>query len=72
MRRFETRLRILEVQQKPTGWRSSGLATLLAYAALHPRQLWEMPTREDLADEPTGLARLLLEARQSVNSVPPS
>lgn len=64
-RRFETRLRELEAQQEPAVWRSSGLATLLAYAALHPPQPWEIPTREDLADTPTGLARLLLEARQS-------
>jgi hypothetical protein len=64
MRRFERRLRELEAQQEPAVWRSSGLAALLAYAALHPPAPWELPDLADLTSPPTGLARLLLEARQ--------
>ena len=64
-RRFETRLRELEAQQEPAWWRSSGLATLLAYAALHPPEPWELPDLADLTTPLTGLARCLWEARQS-------
>jgi hypothetical protein len=63
-RRFESRLRHLEAQHEPAWWRSSGLADLLAYAALHPSRPWDVPELADLTSPPTGLARLLAEARQ--------
>jgi hypothetical protein len=63
-RRFGTRLQALEAQQEPAGWRSSGLAALLAYVALHPPRPWELPELTDLTAPPTGLARCWLEARQ--------
>jgi hypothetical protein len=64
MTRLKTRIQALEALQEPAWWRSSGLASLLADAALHPPEPWELSDLADLADEPTGLARLLAEARQ--------
>jgi hypothetical protein len=63
MRRFEARLRELEAVRTPAWWRSSGLATLLRQAALHPPKPWELPDLADLTTPPTGLARCLWEAR---------
>jgi hypothetical protein len=63
-RRFETRLRVLEAQHQPVWWRGSGLADLLRDATLHPPAPWELPELADLTTPPTGLARLLVEARQ--------
>jgi hypothetical protein len=63
-RRFETRLRTLEAQQDPAWWHSSGLAALLAYAALHPPRPSDVPELADLTSLPTGLAQLLAAARQ--------
>ena len=64
MRRFETKLRALEARQHPAPLAGLGLATLLAYAALHPPRPWELPDLADLTTPPTGLARCLREARQ--------
>jgi hypothetical protein len=60
------RLAVLERRvDPPAGWQDTrGLAALLAYAKQHPRA----PGGEDMDDEvdapPTGLARLLWQARQ--------
>jgi hypothetical protein len=64
MARLKARIQALEAPQEPSCWHSEGLAPLLAHAALHPPAPWELPTLEALTDEPTGLARCLLEARQ--------
>ena len=64
--RFEGRLRRLEQQAPETAWLySEGLAALLAAATQSPRQSWDLAP-EDLDDDgpPSGLRRLLAEARQ--------
>jgi hypothetical protein len=64
--RFEGRLRRLEQQAPETAWlHREGLAALLAAAKQSPRQSWDLAP-EDLDDDgpPSGLRRLLAEARQ--------
>jgi hypothetical protein len=64
--RFEGRLRRLEQQAPETAWlHREGLAALLAAAQQSPRQSWDLAP-EDLDDDgpPSGLRRLLAEARQ--------
>ena len=64
--RFDRRLRRLEQQAPDLAWlHSEGLAVLLAAAQQSPRQSWPLAP-EDLVDEgpPSGLRRLLAEARQ--------
>jgi hypothetical protein len=65
--RFDRRLRRLEQQAPETAWlHSEGLAALLAAAQQSPRQSWDLES-EDRDDDgpPSGLRRLLEEARQS-------
>jgi hypothetical protein len=69
--RFDSRLRRLEQQAPKTAWlHSKGLAALLAAATQSPLQSWDLE-REDLDDDgpPSGLRRLLEEARQSRQSM---
>jgi hypothetical protein len=69
--RFDARLRRLEQQAPATAWlHSEGLAALLAAAQQSPRQSWDLES-EDLDDDgpPSGLGRLLAEARQSRQSM---
>jgi len=64
--RFDQRLRRLEQQAPETTWlHREGLAALLAAATQSPRQSWDLAP-EDLDDDgpPSGLRRLLAEARQ--------
>jgi hypothetical protein len=64
--RFDGRLRRLEQQAPATAWlHSEGLAALLAAAQRSPRQSWGLES-EDRDDDgpPSGLRRLLAEARQ--------
>ena len=64
--RFDGRLRRLEQQAPATAWlHSKGLAALLAAAQQSPLQSWDLAP-EDLDDDgpPSGLRRLLAEARQ--------
>jgi len=66
--RFDQRLRRLEQQAPETAWlHSEGLAALLAAAKQSPRQSWNLES-EDLDDDgpPSGLRRLLEQARQSM------
>jgi hypothetical protein len=58
-----TRLGRVEAQEPETAWQhTAGLSALLAHAASLPRRgPWDMP---DLGEEPSGLAKLLQEARQ--------
>jgi hypothetical protein len=62
--RLEARLRDLEAQQSPDPLAGVGLASLLAYAAVHPPAPWELSALAALASQPTGLARCLVEARR--------
>jgi hypothetical protein len=65
--RFDARLRRLEQQAPETAWlHSEDLAALLAAAKQPPLQSWALEP-EDLDDDgpPSGLRRLLAEARQS-------
>jgi hypothetical protein len=69
--RFDDRLRRLEQQAPETAWlHSEGLAALLAAAQPSPRQAWALAPA-DLDDDgpPSGLRRLLEEARQSRQSM---
>jgi hypothetical protein len=69
--RFDSRLRRLEQQSPETAWlHSKGLAALLAAAQQSPLRSWDLAP-EDLDDDgpPSGLRRLLEEARQSRQSV---
>ena len=69
--RFDARLRRLEQQAPATAWlHSEGLAALLAVAKQSPRESWDLAP-EDLHDDgpPSGLRRLLAEARQSRQSM---
>ena len=69
--RFDGRLRRLEQQAPETAWlHSEGLAALLAAAQQSPLQSWDLAP-EDLDDDgpPSGLRRLLEEARQSRQSM---
>jgi hypothetical protein len=64
--RFDARLRRLEQQAPEMAWlHSEGLAALLAAAKQSPLQSWDLEPA-DLDDEgpPSGLRRLLAEARQ--------
>ena len=62
-----TRLARIEAQEPETAWQHTvGLSALLAYAKTLPaRDLWADGL--DLDEEPTGLAKLLKEARQRRN-----
>jgi hypothetical protein len=61
MRHYERRLCQLEAQYHPPWWQSQGLAALLdAARTLHPPEPWDLPA---LDEAPTGLGRLLQEAR---------
>jgi hypothetical protein len=65
--RFDGRLRRLAQQALETAWlHREGLAALLAAATQSPRQAWDLAPA-DLDDDgpPSGLRRLLEEARQS-------
>jgi hypothetical protein len=69
--RFDGRLRRLEQQAPETAWlHSEGLAALLAAAKQSPLQSLDLAPK-DLDDEgpPSGLRRLLEEARQSRQSM---
>jgi hypothetical protein len=69
--RFEGRLRRLAQQAPETTWlHREGLATLLAAAKQSPRQSWDLAPA-DLDDDgpPSGLRRLLAEARQYCQSM---
>jgi hypothetical protein len=69
--RFDGRLRRLEQQAPETAWlHSEGLAALLAAAKQSPPRSRDLAP-EDLDDDgpPSGLRRLLEEARQSRQSV---
>jgi len=69
--RFDQRLRRLEQQDPETAWlHREGLAAILAAAKPSPLQSWDLAP-EDLDDDgpPSGLRRLLEEARQSRQSV---
>jgi hypothetical protein len=69
--RFDARLRRLEQQAPATAWlRSEGLAALLAAAKQSPLQSWNLePADPDDDGPPSGLRRLLQEARQSRQSM---
>ena len=64
--RFDGHLRRLEQQAPETAWlHSKGLAALLAAAKQSPRQSWDLaPEDLDDAGPPSGLRRLLAEARK--------
>ena len=70
--RFDGRLRRLEQQAPETAWlHREGLAAILASAKPSPLQSWDLEP-EDLDDAdgpPSGLRRLLQEARQSRQSM---
>ena len=71
MHRLDQRLRRLEEQAPATAWRHrEGLAALLAAAQQAPRQSRDLAPA-DLDDEgpPSGLRRLLEDARQSRQSM---
>ena len=69
--RFDRRLRRLEQQAPSTAWlHSEGLAALLAAAKPSPRQSSALePVDLDDDGTPSGLRRLLVEARQSRQSM---
>jgi len=69
--RFDGRLRRLEQQAPATAWlHSEGLAALLAAAKQSPLQSWNLES-EALDDNgpPSGLRRLLADARQCCQSM---
>jgi len=69
--RFDGRLRRREQQALETAWlHSEGLAAILASAKQSPLQSWDLAPA-DLDDDgpPSGLRRLLEEARQSRQSM---
>jgi hypothetical protein len=68
---FDARLRRLEQQARETAWlHREGLAALLAAAKQSPLQSWDLAPA-DLDDDgpPSGLRRLLEEARQYRQSI---
>ena len=69
--RFDSRLRRLEQQAPETAWLyGEGLAAILAAAKKYPLQSWGLELEDpDDAGPPSGLRRLLEEARQSRQSI---
>jgi hypothetical protein len=59
----QTRLARVEAQEPETAWQHmAGISAMLAYAhSLPKRDPWDV---EDLGEEPTGLGKLLKEARE--------